>query len=51
MSIELLQSSGKQTKLTDEVLQVIETAMQDETTVQLQKPHISQISLCTMLKG
>ena len=45
-------------KLTDKVLQVIETAMQedDETTareisVQLQQLHISHMSLRTILKG
>ena len=57
-SIELLQSSGQPMKLTDEVLQVIKTAMQedDETTareisVRLQQLHISHMSLHTILKG
>ena len=57
-SIEPLRSSGRPTKLTDEVLQVIETAMQedDETTareisVRLQQLHISHMSLRTILKG
>lgn len=57
-SIEPLRSSGRPTKLTDEVLQVIETAMQedDETTaselsLRLQELHVSHISLRTILKG
>ena len=57
-SIEPLRSSGRPTKLTDEVLQMIETAMQedDETTareisVRLQQLHISHMSLRTILKG
>ena len=57
-SIEPLRSSGWPTKLTDEVLQVIETAMQedDETTareisVRLQQLYISHMSLRTILKG
>ena len=57
-SIEPLRSSGRPTKLTDEVLQVIETAMQedDETTareisVRLQQLYISHMSLRTILKG
>ena len=57
-SIEPLRSSGRPTKLTNEVLQVIETAMQedDETTaselsLRLQELHVSHMLLCTILKG
>ena len=57
-AIESMRSSGRPTKLTDEVLQVIETAMQedDENTarelhVRLQQLHISHMSLRTILKG
>ena len=54
---QTLQNSGRPTKLTDEVLRVIETAMQDDETtareisVRLQQLYISHMSLHTILKG